>query len=110
MSRSLSSWMSGMADEGRDVLAAVVCAEQELSTGVERGAHVRLGTAAVAAVSCGQGRCQCGVHVGLLGSLGSCVVFGSAARRGWRALQQSITTDASRRAGCAHVAPVMSRS
>src|SRR6478735_957764 len=60
----------GVADEGRDVLAAVVCAEQELSTSVERGPHVRLGAAAVAAVGCGQGRCQCGVHVGLLGSLG----------------------------------------
>src|SRR5690349_10497672 len=60
----------GEADEGRDVLTAVVRAEQELSTGVERGPHVRLGAAAVAAVRCGQGRCQCGVHVGLLGSLG----------------------------------------
>jgi hypothetical protein len=54
----------GQADEGRDVLAAVVRAEEELSTRVERGAHVCLGAAAVATVRCGQGRCQCGVHVG----------------------------------------------
>ena len=91
----------GEAHEGWDVLTAVVRAEQQLSTGVEAGAHVGLGAAAVATVRRGQGRCQCGVHVGLLGSLGSCSVFGAHHRGGWRALQQSSTADASRRAGCA---------
>ena len=79
-------------------------AEQQLSTGVEAGAHVGLGAAAVAAVSCGQG--------------GASAVFTSASsarsgpasvvrcRRPARcrigdALQQSSTADASRRAACA---------
>jgi hypothetical protein len=62
----------GEPGQGRDVLAPVVRAEQELSTGVEDGPDVRLGIAAVATVGGGQG-CWChhGVHVGLLGSLGT---------------------------------------
>jgi hypothetical protein len=58
------------AGEGGDVLTSVVRAEQELSAGVEGGADVGLRAAAVATVGGGQGCwCQCGVHVGLLGSL-----------------------------------------
>ncbi len=53
--RSLSSMIGGLVHEGRHVLTAVVGAEQELSSGVEAGADVRLGPAAVAPVRGGQG-------------------------------------------------------
>jgi hypothetical protein len=45
------------------VLAAVVCAEQQLATRSEAGAHIGPGATAVAAVRCGQSWCQCSCHV-----------------------------------------------
>ena len=45
------------------VLAAVVCAEEQLATRTEASTHVRPGATAVAAVGRGQTRCQCSCHV-----------------------------------------------
>ena len=79
----------GQADEGGDVLTAVVRAEQRLSTGVEGGADVGLGAAAVATVRGGQGWCQCGVHVGPPRlARGSARWFVSTRVDGWRCNSQ----------------------
>jgi len=45
------------------VLAAVVRTEQQFATRDEADAHISPGATAVAAVSRGQGRCQCSCHV-----------------------------------------------
>jgi hypothetical protein len=45
------------------VLTAMVGAEQKLATRTEAGADIGPGATAVAAVSRGQGRCQCSCHV-----------------------------------------------
>ena len=60
----------GLVGEGGGVLTAVVGAEEQLTARVEAGPDVGLGATAVATVRGGQGGCQCGVHVGLLGALG----------------------------------------
>jgi hypothetical protein len=51
----------------REVLTAVVGAEEQLTADVERRANIGLGTTAVAAIRGGQGGRQCGGHIGLLG-------------------------------------------
>ena len=78
------------------VLAAVVGTEEQLAAGVQPDADVRLRPAAVATVRGGQGGCQCGVHVGLLGAFDLLVlVVGTAFGRRPRC-EQSNTPNPSR--------------